>query len=187
MPRLFLAINLPDDIKTALAAELPRFAYLKFRQIPQENWHVTLKFIGEVEDTKLPLIREAVARATAQFKPIALRLADVGFLNRRIFAFNLERSPKLFALFRLIDDRLAARGVCPGERFRTFSAHITVGRKDPPVRNDTLHSVRHFEIKSKAPLSFTAQSVDLMESTLEREGSHYQTIEKYSFTALRVC
>jgi 2'-5' RNA ligase len=95
--RLFLAINLPKNIKNALAQELPRFAYLKFRQIPAQNWHITLKFIGEVEEPVLPVIRESIQPIVNQFKRFDLSVKDFGFLNPRIFAIICERSSKLYA------------------------------------------------------------------------------------------
>lgn len=176
--RLFLAINLPEKIKLSLKEELPRFQHLKFREISEANWHVTVKFIGEVDEAKIRLIREALQPTAAQFKPFCLTIRDVGFLNRRIFAFNVERSQKLFALFRTIDDRLAARRVCKPERFRTFTGHITVGRKNPPITRD-LHSVRHFDLKSRVSLNFLVLSVDLMKSELKEGGSDYAIIEQY--------
>lgn len=176
--RLFLAIKLPDSIKTAFAAELPRFEYLKFRQIPEENWHVTLKFIGEVGERELRYIQESLPPLVSRFKPFELFIIDVGFLNRRIFAFNLGCSPKLFALFRLIDEKLAVCGIIKSERYRTFMPHITVGRKDPPVRAN-LHAVRHFELKTREVLMFTVTSVDLMESMLSPEGSSYRAVSRF--------
>ncbi|OGY72001.1 MAG: hypothetical protein A3E05_01800 [Candidatus Jacksonbacteria bacterium RIFCSPHIGHO2_12_FULL_44_12] len=45
--------------------------------------------------------------------------------------------------------KLAACGTIKRERYRAFTPHITVGRKDQPVRRD-LHTVRHFDIKARA-------------------------------------
>ena len=161
-----------------MAQELPRFNYLKFRLVPQENWHVTVKFLGEVPSSFLPLIDESVHKIAAQCKPFALTFSHIGFLNRRIFAFSLTRSPKLFALFKLIDERLASRGVCEPEHFRTFTTHITVGRKHPPIR-ENLHAVRYFELKARSPVSFMVESIDCMESTLLKEGSKYTHKKSY--------
>jgi len=188
--RLFLAINLPQNIKDALLKEIPRFSYLKFRQIPKENWHITLKFIGEVETgfQSVSTIQEAIQPIAIQFKPFDLRIKDFGFLNRRIFAVNLERSSKLYALFKMIDERLAQAQVVPGEHNRYFNPHITVGRKSPPLPrigragsgfSGQLHSVRHFDLKTREPLSFIVNSVDLMESRLSPHGSLYYLRQVY--------
>jgi 2'-5' RNA ligase len=182
--RLFLGINLPEYLKNALSAELPRFGYLKFRQIPKENWHVTLKFIGEVGERELHYIQETLPPLVSRFKQFELVVKDVGFLNKRIFAFNLERSPKLFALFRLIDEKLGACGALRKERYRTFTPHITVGRKDVPVRRD-LHASRHFDLKTRAPFQFSVSSVDLMESFLCDDGSVYKLLKEFSFVDIK--
>jgi 2'-5' RNA ligase len=181
--RLFFAINLPQTVKNTLSKELPRFSYLKFRQIPPENWHLTLKFIGEPDglgasaESILEKIDESLELLPERFQTFDLMVQDVGFLNKRIFAFNLEWSNRLFALFKFIEERLASRQIVAIDRER-FHPHITVGRKNPPVRSE-LHSLRHFELKTREQLSFQVKSVDLMESTLTPDGAIYKVIKQY--------
>lgn len=177
--RLFLAINLPLNVKTKLLQELPCFDYLKFRLIPPENWHITLKFIGEADMRQIPIITETIEPIVNQFKSFGLTIRDVGFLNRYIFAFNCERSPQLYGLFRAVDDRLSARRIINAEA-RDFSAHVTVGRRTIPL-NDHLHSVRHFDLKTSEQLSFPVQSVDLMKSKLTPQGAVYKILKSFSF------
>lgn len=172
--RLFVSVPIPEHIKQALAKELPRFAHLKFREISQQNWHITVKFIGEIEASAIEDISTIIRNTASRFKHFFVDVADVGFINRRIFAFNLEPSPKLFALFRLLDDQLGSRGFAERDRFRAFSPHITVGRKNPPVSRDHLHAMRHFDLKTRAPIKFSVSSVDLMESFLRDDGSVYR-------------
>ncbi|MEK9165844.1 MAG: RNA 2',3'-cyclic phosphodiesterase [Patescibacteria group bacterium] len=179
--RLFLAINLPLNIKQVLAQELPCFDYLKFRLIPPENWHITLKFIGEVDAALVPIIREAIKPVVNQFTSFDLTIKDIGFLNHYIFAFDCERSPKLYGLFRIIDDRLSSRGIVRPEN-REFRTHITVGRMQVPI-NSQLHSVRHFDLKTREPVSFPVESVDLMESELTPQGAVYKIVEKFILTS----
>jgi 2'-5' RNA ligase len=178
--RLFVAVSIPMSIKQALAKELPRFAHLKFREIPLQNWHITIKFIGEIEQpSKIEEISTIIRNIAARIKPFSISVADVGFINRRIFSFNLEPSPKLFALFRLLDDQLGSKGLAARDRFRAFSPHITVGRKNSPVSRDHLHASRYFDLKTRAPLHFPVSSVDLMESFLHSDGSVYKLLARF--------
>ena len=179
--RLFLAINLPEALKQTLAAELSRFDYLKFRAIPASNWHVTIKFLDDLDEEVSLLIREAVEPVASQFKPFELSATHFGFLNRRIFAIFLARSAPLYALYRTVDSLLAARGIAPLEDARQYTPHITIGRKHPPITQD-LHAVRHFDIKTRAPLSFSASSLDLMCSELQPAGAVYGIIARYEFS-----
>lgn len=178
--RLFLAINIPDTIKNVLVQELPRFDYLKYHQIPAQNWHITIKFIGDVQDDMVDSINEAVLPIAEQFKPFILKVKCLGFLNRRIFAIYLDWSDKLYALYNMIDQRLAARGIAYLEKRRHFIPHITIGRKNPPIQQD-LHAVRHFALKTKQILDFDVKSVDLMKSELKPQGAEYQIVKKYQF------
>lgn len=177
--RLFLAVNLPDTIKQALVPEVARFQHLKFREIPEDNWHVTVKFIGEVGPDVVPRINEAVAAIVGQFSSFELQISHLGFLNPKIFAVFLERSTKLYAVYKMIDERLAALGIVLPDKYRSFTPHITVGRKSPGFSGE-LHSVRHLPLKRREPLTFAVSSVELMESELDLDGAIYEEVMRYT-------
>ncbi len=177
--RIFFAVNLPSNIKQSLAPEVARFHHLKFREIPKDNWHVTVKFIGEVESAVVPRISEVVAPIVSKFKPFELQISHLGFLNPKIFAVFLERSTKLFAVYKMIDERLAALRIALPDKYRGFTPHITVGRKSPGFAGE-LHGVRHLPLKTREPLTFEVSSVELMESELDFDGAVYKVITKYS-------
>lgn len=130
MPRLFIAIDLPESLKASLCN--------MFCEIPGARWvgaaeiHLTLRFIGEVAPSTFAQIKSALS--TISFAPFPLSLAGVGHFppkgHPRVLWVGLERSSELFRLQRDIEIALQGAGV-PAEE-RPFSPHITLARlKDP--------------------------------------------------------
>ena len=126
MMRLFVALDLPSSLRTRLSflcGGLPGV-----RWVPPENYHVTLRFIGE-----LPLWRaEEVDHALANIRApgFTLELAGVGAFNKagRVNALyvGVERNPALEHLQAKVERALQHAGI-EGER-RRFVPHVTMAR-----------------------------------------------------------
>ena len=78
--RLFVAVDLPDDVRDALAAAVaPLRALLpNARWIPPESWHVTLKFLGSAPAATVEEVASAVGDAVAEHAVFRARLSGVG-------------------------------------------------------------------------------------------------------------
>ena len=89
--RLFLALDLDAVARDAVAAEQRRVAQAirnaggaELRWVPPERLHVTLLFLGEVDERQLPDLCRAVADCCAQHQPFSLSIETVGcFPNPR--------------------------------------------------------------------------------------------------------
>ena len=141
MPRLFVAIDFPETVNRRLAglAGGVRGA----RWLPPEQFHLTLRFIGEVEGGALADIAEALSAIRAA--PFTVRLAGVGHFPRRgqprVLWAGVEdgpRHPGLAGLNAKIEARLRRLGLEP-ER-RNFAPHVTLAR----LKQVTLGRVRDF-------------------------------------------
>ncbi len=137
--RTFIAIELDDAHHRALAdlqARLKRdHAARGVRWVAPENIHLTLKFLGDVESSRLLDLQRAVADVCASTAPFTLRIAGAG-------AFPDTRRPNVVwvgisgeveraaMLAQEIDEACAALGFA--REARTFSPHLTLGR----VRRD---------------------------------------------------
>src|SRR3989338_7459534 len=80
MPRLFLAINLPLELRQTLAAAVAWMGEYRNRVkvVPPENFHVTLKFLGSMPEERISGIQVAVERLAGVGEPLTLSLGVWG-------------------------------------------------------------------------------------------------------------
>jgi 2'-5' RNA ligase len=132
--RLFLAIELPDDVRSHLLVArqrletgLPKIAYTK----PQ-NLHLTLKFLGEVEKKRLDPIVESLAKISIQRMELHATGIDC-FPARgpiRIVTAAMDGTlPPLRALVENIEQRCKFLGF--EREQRAYKPHVTLGRARP--------------------------------------------------------
>jgi 2'-5' RNA ligase len=126
--RLFVALTLPETLRdqlAALAGGIPGA-----RWTPPDNYHLTLRFIGEVQSWQAQEIDDALA--ALRTKPFTLSVAGIGTFERdgRVMAVwaKVERNDRLMHLQQKIETALQRVGLAP-ER-RRFAPHITLGRVD---------------------------------------------------------
>ena len=129
--RLFVAIDLPHHLRTRLAM-LSGAGIPGARWVPPENYHLTLRFIGEMPGYRAEEIDHALAALKAPGFP--LTLAGVGTFNKGGRSVSLwagvERHPSLDHLQTKIETALQRCGLDP-ER-RRFAPHVTLARLDNP-------------------------------------------------------
>jgi 2'-5' RNA ligase len=134
MIRLFVALALPAAIKAQLALLSGGIPGAKW--VPPENYHLTLRFIGEVESWKAEEVDEALANIRA--KPFELSLRGLGTFEKggRISALwvGVEKTEALGFLQSKVETALQRIGLEP-ERKR-FAPHVTLARTDraPPEK-----------------------------------------------------
>lgn len=126
MPRLFVAIDLPEEIKASLS-QLSG-AVPGARWVAPSEIHLTLRFIGDVDPQRVEKIKKELA--AIQFGSFPLRVAGVGHFPARgyprVLWVGLEPRPELMSLQQRIERALQQAGVPPEER--PFSPHITLAR-----------------------------------------------------------
>jgi len=183
--RLFVALEIPSAVRENLGALLKslRAVSPQTRWVRPENLHVTLKFIGEVLETKLAAIRNALAGARSD-QPVTLDFRGLGFFpsekHPRVFWAGIEASPNLKTLAADIDRATEKLGI-PREQ-RPFSPHLTLARFEPPGLPEKLRSaIRENEVRDFGTLH-TGQ-FHLIESKLKPSGAEYTTLESFSFVA----
>lgn len=129
MVRLFIAIEIPEEIKSqyAEAQEMIRSSRARLTMVHPGDMHITLKFIGEVEGSRLPSITEALQSVVGA--PFILDL--------EVITLNSPRSPRVVwgdvhdpgacsTLAKTIEKTLETLGI-PSEG-RRFKPHITLAR-----------------------------------------------------------
>ena len=183
--RAFIAIDLPPTIKQSLAATIEQLrATLPGREygwVRPEGIHLTLKFLGNVDESHAPTIAEAVGAAVEGIAPFDLRLDATGTFppGRRPGVVWAGLSGDLDALSAIqapIESAMAGLGFAP-ER-RDFRPHLTLARirsrlADGKVRAlaEELGTVAH-----GVEEAFTVDEVRLIRSELRPDGARYTTI-----------
>ena len=126
MPRLFVAIDLPQDIKqqlVSLSCGLPGA-----RWVAPEHLHLTLRFIGDVDGQVFKDVREVLADVRGE--SFSLRLKGIGFFpprgKPRVVWVGIPRDESLLQLRNRIESVLVRSGLEP--EGRKFSPHVTLAR-----------------------------------------------------------
>ena len=177
--RLFIAIDLPEEIKQSLADIKDSFDKDtgKIRWITKENLHITLKFLGEMNKDKQEEVTKILNKIT--FSPFTLHFSSFGvFPNSdkiRIFWTGLEPKDKLFDLHKIIDTSLS-------EHFppnQNFLAHVTLARikslKDKETFLETIHKLKPPSLKT----DINIKQFHLYESVLTPGGPVYTKLETF--------
>jgi len=174
MHRLFVAlrptVSLRRHCLDAIAGGPPGWAWQRDDQL-----HVTLRFIGEVER---PMAEDiAAALGTIRSQSVELGLQGVGFFDQGrhgvLFARAGPREP-LETLHKKVDRALFSAGLQP-ER-RAFLPHVTLARKRRSATDPTAWLEAHAGLS--APVELLDHFI-LYESKLGHEGAHYQVVESY--------
>lgn len=170
--RLFIALDLPADVRAQLFAWTGQAAPPEVRRVPAENLHVTLAFLGARSDGEAAAAR-AVLPALA--RPLEeLRTAGALWLPLRrpgVLSVALETGAALGALqAELVAALAAAIGFAP--EGRGFRPHVTVGRVRRGARIDTREA-----LDPPVPqLRFGARSMILYRSRTTPEGARYERL-----------
>ncbi len=176
MRRLFVAVDLPQGIKEEIAAlcrDLPEARWVKM-----EQFHVTLRFIGSVDELLFSCIRSALSSISAP--SFSLHIEGTGFFPPhgipRTLWVGLNNEPLLLSLYDKIETSLTAVGVAPEERH--FSPHITLARfkEVTPKGRITGYLQQHRSFTSSP---FTVNEFFLYSSTLTPQGALHSREERY--------
>ncbi len=176
--RTFIALELSDGLKEGILAltEELRGRGVRASWARRPALHLTLKFLGDVEETELPEVVAAVARASS-------RVSSFGFETRSLGAFPSGRRPKvlwvgvepvdeLFALQKALESELAELGF-PREK-RRFHPHVTLAR----IRDPRAESVQEILDELVAPKErVEVLEVRVMRSTLRPGGAIHELVE----------
>ena len=177
--RVFIAIELPEDIRRALAdiQRQLRPVTSSARWVPAESIHLTLKFLGEVPETRIVDIDESLAGLT--WLPFQVNVSGVGFFpgarSPRVLWAGLTASTMADLALEL-DARMERFGF--DKEKRAFRPHITLARaKDTRFDAALVEHARRFEEFSFG--SFTVDRCFLFQSTLKGPGAVYTKLKEY--------
>ena len=180
MTRLFLAIAIPEAIKSEIAG-LGR-SIPQARPVPIEQMHLTVKFIGEVEGSRLLDIRSVLTEISRP--EFSLCLHGIGTFpprgTPRVLWAGVHPLDSLIALHRSIEGKLFEIAI-PREK-QKYAPHLTLAR----LNNSPLKHLQHF-LAGNAFLrtpDFTVAAFNLHKSQLTSSGAKHTLIESYPLKAV---
>lgn len=174
--RSFIAVDLDAplipkivDIQSAITEGTIKF-------VEPENLHFTLKFLGDITESKKDDIVVKLREICSSFKPFPLLLKGVGVFPSysyvRVIWIGVE-SDEFFTLSRLVDSGMGRLGF---RQEKDITPHLTIGRVKYPRNRDTLKS----QVEAFADTvvgDMTVHSVILKKSELTRKGPIYTDVE----------
>ena len=174
--RAFVAVKLPGDCADALEnflAELRPLANIRW--VRREQFHITLKFLGELEHSVIEQVKDAL-EPMKHFEPFTVRLDFIGaFPNlnvpRVLWLGGNEGASELGRIARNVDGVLSEKAGLERET-RKFTAHMTLARlKDSSLPEELVRMLGEVPV-----MSFTCRELFLMRSQLTPRGPVYSEL-----------
>lgn len=181
MKRIFFGIPVSDlegkSIQEAISSLKKEWE--RVRWIPTENWHITVHFLGEVDESLLPSLITTVETMTNRFQSFSLKgnkiaefPPEVSHSNRgmtsSMLALYLNKNKDLDHLFEIFNE-ITNRLNLPLEKY-AFIPHITLAKFKQPLPITSI-LLDHFNLK--------VETLILYESRSDEKGSHYVPLKTF--------
>lgn len=180
--RIFIAINLPQEIKTKLGNYQSFWQDLPAKWVKPENWHITLAFLGYLNDEELLKVCQITKEVAERHSPFLINLKKIVYgppkkMPPRMIWVEGEKSEELGKLQKDLENSLAGKINFETEN-RPYTPHITLAR----IRQWEFRQIEpeeRPEINEEIDLSFQVNSIEVMESKLKRGGAEYTILESF--------
>ncbi len=184
LTRTFLALELDDTTRAFIRGrvELLQQALPRVRFVAAETWHITLAFLGELDDAQLAAAQQAAHAAARQARPFTLHAASIGTfgskLAPRIIWIGVGgMTGELIALQRQVVAALHTARV-PYDDEKRYSPHITLARLRAPLTPDEAQQLRQLEALEGQGPDLAATAISVMKSELLPSGARYTCLER---------
>lgn len=185
--RSFIAIELSDQIRESLAQIQSHLKYsgADVKWVQKDNIHLTLKFLGEIDENKSQQIKAILDEIGKTTEPFDMGIKDIGAFPKidypRVVWVGLDKgAAESKILAQSLDDALSKIGF--QKETRPFAAHLTLGRVRSPKNKEALkEKITQYAVRST--LYERANHVTLYKSTLTPTGSIYTKLHESKFVA----
>jgi 2'-5' RNA ligase len=179
--RLFLAIDIPDEIKENIRKLIENISKndVNVRFTEPKNLHLTLKFLGEVDEKELTEVETKTLDVAAKFGPFDAEIGSMGYFGTpdylRVLWIDITRGKdKIVEIMRELNKELnhIRREV------REENPHLTIGRIKSGRNKDIL--LREVERNKSVKFGrFPVNVIKLKKSVLRSEGPEYSEVKKF--------
>jgi len=189
MIRAFIAVDVSDDVRARVAEAQARLkrapVRVKISWTKPENWHLTLQFLGYVDEEVTSVISNSLDILAKSHSSFDLAICGAGaFPNehrpRVLWAGCDDREGKLQTLAAWVRAAMKGLGFEPEER--EFAAHLTLARMRFPRPDDALTRALD-SIRNAAFGTMRVEAVHLFESQLHPQGPVYRKLSSHALQA----
>jgi len=183
--RTFIAITLPKEIGDSLSRlqEQLKTSGADVKWVNPQNIHLTLKFLGEIDDKKLDKVNQILDDVIKDKNNFYIRLSSIGAFPKinfpRVIWIGIDKGDmETKQIAKVLEERVAKTGI-PSES-RPFSSHITLGRVRSSLNRERLvknldNLVHNF---GEENLEFLVDRITLFKSTLTPKGPIYEVLKE---------
>jgi len=178
--RLFVGINIPKKQRTRIhrAIRVLREGELPVRWIDPDNFHVTLKFLGEVRRERVDVIAEALEKAAGSTRSFLTSFGGFGAFptirRPRVIWLGVEATPELRCMKQDLEWALGDVGF--DAETRAFHPHFTLGRADATGGAGVFRGLDQQLAGLELSGEIKVRTLDLMRSQLSPEGPRYSVV-----------
>ena len=158
--RVFIAINLPEDVKKQLSGYQLKWPELPIRWTKKDNLHITLEFLGYITDEELLPILQNAKDFALQHKSFEVKLSKI------IYGPPSKMPPRMVWA---VGEKVEELGIAP---------HITLGRIKI-WQWKQIEPEERPEVNEDINLTFEVNSIEVMESVLGKSGPKYTILESF--------
>jgi len=178
--RAFIAFGIPKEVKDYFLQLQKQIDVESARIVFPSDFHLTLKFLGEIPETAVGRIKESLSKI--KFEKFTARLNGTGTFpsEQRINVFWVGIGPvdKITAVQKAVDSSL--KDIFPPDS--RFHPHISIARvKFVKDKNKLKESLKKIKVE---PKEFKIESFKLIKSTLTEQGAVYEDIAEFKSQSL---
>lgn len=180
--RAFFAIDLSAEIKDEIISickklknelDLHKKFFNKIRFTKPENFHITLRFLGNISENQLKSLTTATQKCNS--KNFKVKLANVilfpSIYRPRMLVVNLEPNEPLKKIWQFLDDIALKNKIAPDNH--PFTPHLTL------CRFECKHKFPEITIPKITITDFTVDAIKLYRSDPSDTGSNYTLLETF--------
>ena len=179
--RAFIAIDVSDEVRDNLFKAQERIGSkaAKIKFVERENFHVTLKFLGEIDEITAEEVKKALAEITKKHKKHRARVKGIGVFPNpnyvRVIWAGVENDEGIKAIARDVEREMRRLGF---KKDKDFVAHITIGRVKF-VRDKVELAMALKDLANEDFGEFEVNAIELKKSTLTPKGPIYETVARF--------
>lgn len=181
LKRLFIAVELDRDIRKDLYIMAKGLSDLNsnIRKIPEQNIHLTMKFLGDTRQGLIPNIVLATRDVAHKKKPFICSLsrelsAFPNLKKARVFVYRfLSGQERIIEVFKELESNLGS--LCLKRDKRLFIPHISIARAKRP--SDLRDDAQKFSLRQDTEVIIS--NLTVFESELKQSGAEYSIIQRF--------
>ncbi|WP_457751221.1 RNA 2',3'-cyclic phosphodiesterase [Thermococcus sp.] len=179
--RAFIAIEVSDEVRDNLVKAQERIGSksAKIKFVERENFHVTLKFLGEIDEVTVEEVKKALAEIARKHKKHRVKVKGIGVFPNpnyvRVIWAGIDNDEGIKAIAKDVERDMRRLGF---KKEKDFVAHITIGRVKF-VRDKLELAMALKELANEDFGEFDVEAIELKKSTLTPKGPIYETVARF--------